>query len=157
MLRNARGLEAAVGTAASRRAARIGRIDLFDAVVTNVLLASATRDLFADGHYAQAIEQGFKAVNAVVQQRTGYSDEWRPLMERAFSPKDPKLAVNGLESRADRDEQTGAMMLFGGAMAGIRNVRAHKLHRSDDATTALELLAFANYLIRVAESASIRN
>ena len=155
--RNARFLEAAVSTVASRRAATIGHIELFDAVVTNSLLASASRDLFADGHYDQAIEQGFKAVNTVVQQRTGFADEWRPLMERAFSPKDPKLAVNDLKSRADKDEQTGAMMLFGGAMAGIRNVRAHKLHRTDDATTALELLAFANYLIRVAESASIRN
>lgn len=124
-------------------------------MVTHGLLAAASRQLFVDGHYARAVEQGFKAVNSVVKERTGFADEGRPLMERAFSAKSPKLAVNDLRTRTDTDEQTGTMMLFAGAMAGVRNVRTHDLSRQDDAEVALELLAFANYLLRVAEEATI--
>ncbi len=77
-------------------------------------------------------------------------------MERAFSEKNPKLAVNDLKNRTDTDEQIGTMMLFAGAMAAVRNVRTHDLDRHDDAEVALELLAFANYLMRVAEGATVR-
>ena len=157
LLRTARLLEVAAGSATSRRDASIGLLDVFDAMVTHKLLSSATRQLFADQHYARAVEQGFKAVNSVVKQRTGFADEGRPLMERAVSPKSPKLVVNDLKTRTDKDEQTGVMMLFSGAMAGVRNVRTHDLYRTDDPETSLELLAFANYLMRVAESASVRN
>ena len=130
-------------------------MDLFDAVVTNSQLSAASRQLFADGHYARAVEQGFKAVNSVVGNRTGFADEGRPLMERAFSAKNPKLAVNKLKTRTDTDEQLGTMMLFAGAMAAVRNVRTHDLHRQDDAQGALELLTFANHLMRIAEGATI--
>ena len=78
-------------------------------------------------------------------------------MERAFSPNDPKLAVNGLETRTHKDEQTGTMFLFAGAMAGIRNVRTHDLSHVDDAPTALELLGFANYLMHIAQAATMRH
>ena len=125
-------------------------------MVTNRVLSVASRQLFADRHYTRSVEQGFKAVNSVVKQRTGFADEGRPLMERAFSGKAPKLSVNELKTRTDTDEQTGTMMLFAGAMAAVRNVRTHDLDRHDDAQIALELLAFANYLMRVTEGAAVR-
>ena len=120
------------------------------------MLSTASRQLFADGHYTRSVEQAFKAVNGLVKQRSEYADEGRPLMERAFSGKNPKLAGNELKTRTDTDEQTGTMMLFAGAMAAVRNVRTHDLDRHDDPQVALELLAFANYLMRVAEEAMVR-
>ena len=158
LLRAARGLALAAGVGASRRAtAGTEPLDFFDVLVTHPLLTNATRELFADGHYTRAVEQGFKAVNSLVKQRTGLADEGRPLMERAFSPNDPKLAVNSLKTRTEKDEQTGTMLLFAGAMAGLRNVRTHDLSHVDDAPTALELLGFANYLMQTAQKAATRN
>ena len=158
MLRAARGLVLAAGVGTSRGAtASTEPLDFFDVLVTHPLLTNATRELFADGHYTRAVEQGFKAVNGLVKQRTGLADEGRPLMERAFSPNDPKLAVNSLKNRTEKDEQTGAMLLFAGAMAGIRNVRTHDLSHVDDARTALELLGFANYLMHTAQKATTRS
>lgn len=159
LVRAARGLVLAAGVGASSRAVVVSSkpLDFFDVLVTHPLLTTATRQLFADGHYTRAVEQGFKAVNSLVKQRTGLADEGRPLMERAFSPNDPKLAVNNLKTRTEKDEQIGAMLLFAGAMAGIRNVRAHDLGHVDDAPTALELLGFANYLMRTAQKATTRN
>ena len=148
----------AAGVGASRGAtASTEPLDYFDVLVTHPLLSNATRQLFADAHYTRAVEQGFKAVNSLVKQRTGLADEGRPLMERAFSPKDPKLTVNSMKTRTEKDEQTGAMLLFAGAMAGIRNVRTHDLSHVDDARTALGLLGFANYLMHTAQKAATRN
>ncbi|MCY4392257.1 MAG: TIGR02391 family protein [Chloroflexi bacterium] len=157
LLRTARGFQHIAEANTSRRAPVKRPVDLFDEVVTHRGLATASRELFADGHYTRAVEQGFKAVNSVVKKRTGFAAEGRPLMERAFSPSKPKLAINALETRTETDEQTGTMMLFAGAMAAIRNVRTHDLERQDNPQTALELLAFANYLIRVAEAATVRS
>ena len=156
LLRSARGLELAAGESAARPATKLRYLDLYDMPVTHSLLATASRQLFADGHYARAVEQAFKAVNALIRQRTAFMDEGRPLMERAFSGKSPKLAVNALKTRTDTDEQVGTMMLFAGAMAAVRNVRTHDLHRQDNPEVALELLAFANYLMRVADGATVR-
>ena len=156
LLKSARALELAATTNGARRAPAFEPLNLFDAVVTHGGLSTASRQLFADGHYARAVEQGFKAVNSIVKKRTGFANEGRPLMERAFSEKNPKLAVNELKDRTDTDEQVGTMMLFAGAMAAVRNVRTHDLDRHDDAEVALELLAFANYLMRVAEGATVR-
>lgn len=149
-------LAAGVGTSRSAIAST-EPLDYFDVLVTHPILTSASRQLFADAHYTRAVEQGFKAVNSLVKQRTGLAEEGRPLMERAFSPNAPKLAVNSLRTRTEKDAQTGAMLLFAGAMAGIRNVRTHDLKHVDDATTALELLGFANYLMHITEKATTRN
>lgn len=156
LLESARALELVATRIGARRARALEPLDLFDVLVTHGGLSAASRQLFADGHYARAVEQGFKAVNSVVKKRTGFANEGRPLMERAFSEKNPKLAVNDLKNRTDTDEQIGTMMLFAGAMAAVRNVRTHDLDRHDDAEVALELLAFANYLMRVAEGATVR-
>lgn len=158
LLRAARGLAVAAGSSTSRPiGVSTEPLDFFDVLVTHPLLTSATRQLFADQHYTRAVEQGFKAVNSLVKHRTGFTDEGRPLMERAFSPNGPKLAVNSLTTRTEKDEQTGTMFLYAGAMAGIRNVRTHDINHIDDASTALELLGFANYLMRIAQTATIRD
>jgi hypothetical protein len=46
-------------------------------------------------------------------------------MEKAFSPSNPVLKFNDLSDQSDRDEQKGFMMLFYGAVSGLRNPRAH--------------------------------
>ena len=78
LLRTARGLAQVADVHASRRAAvsvSAGSLDFFDVLVTHPLMSDASRQLFADGHYARAVEQGFKAVNSLVKQRTGFADE----------------------------------------------------------------------------------
>jgi Protein of unknown function (Hypoth_ymh) len=46
------------------------------------------------------------------------------------------------------------MDIFAGAMTGIRNPRAHEHAYLDDPRTALELLALANHLARMARGAT---
>ena len=89
-----------------------------------------------------------KALNAIVRLNSGVDDkDGTALMEFVFSPKNPVLKVNGLADQSDLDEQRGMMMLFSGAVAGLRNPRAHKLIE-DDPEKTLEFIAFISLLAK---------
>jgi uncharacterized protein (TIGR02391 family) len=82
--------------------------------------------LFKDGHYSNAIEDSVKALDALVRLNSGVDDKDGPaLMEFVFSPKNPVLKFNNLADESDLNEQRGFMMMFSGAVAGLRNPRAH--------------------------------
>jgi uncharacterized protein (TIGR02391 family) len=114
-------------------------LDLHPAIV------DAATDLYRDGHYANAIEDSVKALNNLVRLKSGLEADGAPLMTTAFSPEKPVLRFNELQDQSDRDEQRGFMMMFAGAVAGLRNPRAHKLIK-DDPERALEFIAFVSLL-----------
>lgn len=109
--------------------------------------------LFADSHYSNAIETAVKSLNALVRLRSGIDNaDGVALMERAFSPKNPILKFNDLADQSDKDEQKGFMMLFCGAVSGLRNPRAHRL-MEDDPERALEFIAFISLLAKLLDEA----
>jgi uncharacterized protein (TIGR02391 family) len=113
-------------------------------------IARAASRLFLDGHYSNAIEAAVKALNNLVRLRSGLEQDGTTLMERAFSPTNPLLKFNALADQSDRDEQKGYMMLFSGAVAGLRNPRAHRFVQ-DDPERALEFIAFVSLLAKLLE------
>lgn len=114
----------------------------------------AAGQLFRDGHYANAVEDAVKALNALVRLHSGVDDkDGTTLMEHVFSPKNPVLKFNTLADQSDMHEQRGFMMMFSGAVAGLRNPRAHKIIK-DDPEKALEFIAFISLLASLADSAS---
>lgn len=109
--------------------------------------------LFRDGHYANAVEDAVKALNALVRLNSGVDDrDGTILMENVFNPKNPILKFNSLDDQSDLDEQKGFMMMFSGAVAGLRNPRAHKIIK-DDPEMALEYIAFVSLLAKLADKA----
>jgi len=116
-------------------------------------IARAASGLYRDGHYANAIENAVKALNGLVRLRSGDELDGVPLMQQAFSPKAPALRFNELKDQSDRDEQLGFMMMFSGALAGLRNPRAHKLIK-DDPERALEFIAFVSLLAKLLDGAT---
>jgi uncharacterized protein (TIGR02391 family) len=114
----------------------------------------ASGQLFRNAHYANAIEDAVKALNSLVRLYSGVDDkDGTSLMQHVFSPKNPILKVNSLADKSDEDEQLGMMMLFSGAVAGLRNPRAHKLIE-DDPERTLEFIAFISLLAKIAEKAT---
>ncbi len=114
----------------------------------------ASGQLFRDGHYANAVEDAVKALNALVRLNSGVDDkDGTALMEYVFSPKSPVLKFNKLADAFDVDEQKGFMMMFSGAVAGLRNPRAHKIIK-DDPEMALEFIAFISLLAKFADKAT---
>ncbi len=115
-------------------------------------IARAATELYEDGHYANAIEDAVKALNGLVRIRSGKELDGADLMKTVFSPKNPVLRFNDLTDRPDQDEQEGFMMMFSGAVAGLRNPRAHKLIK-DDPERALEFIAFVSLLAKLLNGA----
>lgn len=109
----------------------------------------AVGQLFQDGHYSNAIEDAVKALNTLVRLSSGEeTKDGTALMEYVFSPNNPILQFNDLVDESDKNEQKGFMMMFSGAVAGLRNPRAHKIIK-DDAEMALEFIAFVSLLAKL--------
>lgn len=114
----------------------------------------AVGNLYRDGHYANAVEDATKALNALVRMRSGIDGkDGSALMEVVFSPKSPILKFNQLSDQSDMDEQKGFMMMLSGAVAGLRNPRAHKIIK-DDPEMALEFIAFVSLLAKLVDKSS---
>lgn len=113
----------------------------------------AASALYRGGHYANAIVDAVKALNGLVRLRSGVEDlDGSKLMERVFSPEKPVLRFNAMADQSDKSEQKGYMMMFSGAVAGLRNPRAHKLIQ-DGPERALEFIAFVSLLAKLLDGA----
>jgi uncharacterized protein (TIGR02391 family) len=97
-------------------------------------------------------EDAVKALNNLVRLCSGVDGDGTSLMETVFSPKKPILRFNDLQDQSDQDEQKGFMMMFSGAVAGLRNPRAHRLIK-DDPERALEFIAFVSLLAKLLDGA----
>jgi uncharacterized protein (TIGR02391 family) len=113
----------------------------------NADLANAARDLFRDGHYAQAVFEASKKLVDLVKQRSGRTDkDGVDLMRAVFSKNNPTLAFNDLSDDSDLNEQEGMMHLYEGATQAVRNVRGHKSGVKDEAARALQYLELLSLL-----------
>ena len=130
-----------------------GVVELYDVVIDSNELRSVTRKLFVDGHYARAVEEAYKCINNTVKAKSGLSVDGQDLMNKAFSIKNPVLKLNALKTESERNEQLGYMYSLGGCMTGIRNPRAHEHQLWDSPNVAVEMLAWANHLMRIIDKA----
>ena len=122
----------------------------FDTVVKDDGLRRVCRPLFADGYYSLAVQKAWIYIDNMVGQKSGRGDkDGADLMWTVFSPNNPILRLNDLQTRSDMNEQQGYMHIFAGAMTGIRNPRVHEHDLEDSPEEAWELLVMANHLMRV--------
>ena len=115
------------------------------------LIVEASKKLFKDGHYQEAISAAYRSLIEAVKSKSGCDKDGADLMQAVFSEKNPILRVS-----EDSGEQKGYMFMFTGAVMGIRNPRAHKTLPETDAQTALEWLSFASALFRILDESSPR-
>ncbi|MDI6722182.1 MAG: TIGR02391 family protein [Candidatus Aenigmarchaeota archaeon] len=150
ILKHASAIQKECGTFGHKRDRTVWQLhELYDSLITEVELIAVTKRLFLDGHYTQAIEEAYKLLNNSVKFRANVSNDGSSLMKNVFSLNNPCLRINRLKTQTQRDQQLGYMEIMSGCMIGIRNPRAHEHSFGDDPSTALELLALANHLLRV--------
>jgi uncharacterized protein (TIGR02391 family) len=126
----------------------------FAITITEPEIEEVARDLFASGHYSLAVQEAYKALDKYVGNRTGEQIlSGTPLMEKIFSPNSPILYWTARQRQSEQDEQKGYHRLFSGAMLGIRNPVSHEFGWVEDQEVALELLVFAQHLMRKAKAA----
>ena len=106
------------------------------------------RNLFDDGHCAEATFAAFKFVDKIVQRHSGRAESGQKLMMAVFNKENPVIKLNSLTNQIEDDEQEGYRFMFAGAVMGIRNPGGHEVALSDDPDVCLDHLAFASLLIR---------
>lgn len=121
--------------------------DAFELMITIEEIRSASRQLFLDGHYQNAVEDAYKAVEHAVAEKCDISDYGASLMRKAFDSEPPLIALTKLETESQKRVQEGYGHLFAGSMMAIRNPRAHG-STIDEPGEALELILLAQHLMR---------
>ena len=132
-----------------------GANNVFATTVTETEIEAVSRDLFASGHYSLAVQEAYKAVDKFISEKSGKDLSGAQLMDIVFSPNSPILSWTARATTSEQDEQKGYHRLFSGAMIGIRNPVTHEFNWIDDQEIALELLVFAQHLLRKAKAANI--
>jgi uncharacterized protein (TIGR02391 family) len=122
-------------------------IQLFDALQFHQRVIQASRGLFKDGHYAEAIFEAFKAVENFVRDKAKCDLYGKSLMAKVFDENKPLIQVPE-GGYFDKDVQEGFKFLFMGASQGIRNPKAHKDIKQNDPYITLEYLGFASFLLK---------
>ena len=121
---------------------RVGVSGLHEAVVEHA------GELYANGHYSQAVFEALKALEVRVRQQSGIDGSGRELMDKAFKGASPPIELRHASGQSGKDEQEGFRFIFMGTMQGIRNPKGHDVIRQDDPARALEYLALASLLFR---------
>jgi uncharacterized protein (TIGR02391 family) len=129
---------------------------VFARLVTEPEIQSVCSDLFVSGHYNLSVAEAFKAVDKFIAERVPHlTQNGTTLMDQAFAPGSPYLRWSKMETNSEIDEQKGYHRLYSGAMLGIRNPTTHEFGWVDEPELALELIVFAQHLLRKAKSAEI--
>lgn len=130
------------------RSQPIGGTHPFDERDIHPGLPSVVRDLFDDGHYAQATFEAFKFIDKQVQHHSKLVESGFKLMMQAFAEASPAVQLTPLGTVSERDEQKGFQFLFAGSVLAIRNPRGHEVALSDGPDRCLDHLSLASLLLR---------
>jgi uncharacterized protein (TIGR02391 family) len=131
-----------------------GTANVFTVTVTEAEIAAVSRDLFASGHYSLAVQEAYKAVDKYISDKVAPMKlSGTQLMDAVFSPNSPVLYWTDRKTTSQQDEQRGYQRLYSGAMLGIRNPVTHEFNWIEEPEIALELLIFAQHLLRKAKAA----
>lgn len=116
--------------------------DLISKDVWNVI-----KDNYERGSYTTAITNLIQYINDTIQDKANLENiDNTTLIEQAFFGKAPKLQINKLETRSEKDVQEGVGHLFKGACLAIRNPRSHDRY-SDKKLTADRIILFYDYVL----------
>lgn len=125
-------------------------------LLINPTIKGVAKPRFDSKQYADAVEAAFKEINSrvkeVYRQKTGEDEDGSKLMNKAFSPKNPVIVLDDLETEDGTNIQTGYMQIFAGAMTGIRNPKAHSNHDTTP-EEAIPLIQLASHLFSMFEQA----
>src|SRR6266487_844385 len=115
--------------------------------------------LYENKNFPQEEEEAFKRVikevKSIVQDKTGQEyTKADDLMNKAFTPQNPVIKFNLLQTIEDKDEQQGMMFLFKG-IVGIRNKKAHANVILNDPVRATEYLSLASLLMRLLDQFAV--
>jgi uncharacterized protein (TIGR02391 family) len=125
-----------------------GGLHPFDERNIHQEIDKVVRNLFDNGHYAQATFEAYKYVDKQVQKLSGLNESGYKLMMQAFNENSPIIKLTNLSNTSEKDEQQGYKFIFTGAVLAIRNPRGHEYEIRDTPDQCLDHLGLASLLMR---------
>jgi uncharacterized protein (TIGR02391 family) len=119
-------------------------------------MPKTVRDLFDNGHYAQATFESLKFLDKEISRVANISETGKSLMMKAFSETNPIIKLTPLTNDTERSEQEGYKFIFSGVMMAIRNPRGHEYTIKDTLDNCLDHLSFVSVLFRRLEAAGVK-
>lgn len=119
-------------------------------------IASVSKKLFDNGHYAQATFEAFKLVDKHIQRLSKRSESGVKLMMKVFNESNPLIQLTDLACQTEKDEQEGYKFMFSGSIMAIRNPRGHEPGMSESPSQCLDYLGLASLLLRRVELPSVK-
>ena len=86
----------------------------FDVRNIHPRLPKKVKQLFDDGHFAEATSHAFKFLDKQVEGHSKVADSGFKLMMAAFDSANPKIKLTQLQTVSEKDEQEGYRFVFAG-------------------------------------------
>ncbi|UDH01744.1 TIGR02391 family protein [Rhodococcus opacus] len=108
--------------------------------------------------FYEAVFESIKGLGSRIRQLTRTEGDGYGLIDATMCGKEPILAINGLSTRTDRDEQTGVANLAKGLFSAFRNPVAHepRLEWQMSEQDALDVLGTLSLIHRRIDGATVR-
>lgn len=107
---------------------------------------------YESGSYSNAIIDGLKHLTSMIRSRSKQDGDGASLVGSAFGGQKPIIAINGLKSTSEWDEQKGFEQILRGLYQGIRNPRTHETY-NDSKEVCDQIIGFIEYI----ESVIVKN
>jgi uncharacterized protein (TIGR02391 family) len=124
-------------------------------------IISVSKELFENGHYANAAEDAFIEINsrvkriyAVVRPNTKVPDG-DTAMTAVFSLNDPIVRLSDINTETGKNIQKGYMQMFAGGMSALRNPKAHENIPLDKDEAKRRLLFASMFMYKLDEGVEI--
>ncbi len=123
-------------------------------MIKNILkdeLWNAIKSSYESEDYTIAILNAISYVRDVIREKSNLELDGIDLINQAFSEKNPKIKVNKLQTKNEKNIQKGLRELLIGIYTHIRNPRSHDTYK-DTKEDALAIILFINYLLKTIDS-----
>ena len=111
-------------------------------------LWSSIQSFYENRNFTGAILDAIYCLSDLIRERTGLESDGATLVGQAFGGNSPRLRVNKLQTKSDKDIQAGVEQLLRGMFRAIRNPRSHEKHE-DEQRDADAIIVFVNYLLGI--------
>lgn len=110
-------------------------------------------ELLAENYFHSVLE-ATKSLFEYIREKTNLTEDGSALIDKAFSTKDPYLALNRLISESEKNEQIGFMFLLKGINSMVRNTTAHvpKIRWDINESDAVDILMTISFLHKILDN-----